>query len=129
LKKLAHPALLHIAEVGGAPIGFVVALPDVNVGARACKGRLWPFGWLRFLRAMKHVKLIRVITLGVVPEYRRMGIETLLMHEVIRKGLDAGFRACEASWILEDNRDMLGPLETIGHRVWRRYRIYEKALR
>ncbi|MBX3462361.1 MAG: N-acetyltransferase [Planctomycetes bacterium] len=129
LKRVAHPALMHIAEIAGAPVGFVVALPDVNVGARACGGRLWPFGWLRFLRAMRQAKLIRVITLGVVPEWRRLGIEMLLMHKVIRSGLDVGFRACEASWILEDNRDMLGPLETLGHRPYRRYRIYEKALR
>ena len=128
LKKIAHPALMHIAEIGGAPVAFAVALPDVNVAARACKGRLWPFGWLKFLRAMKTVKLIRVITLGVVPEWRRMGVEMLLMHKVIRSGLDAGFRECEASWILEDNREMLGPLETLGHRPWRRYRIYEKTL-
>jgi len=129
LKKIARPELMSIAEVNGAPVGFVVALPDVNVAARACNGRLWPFGWLKFLRAMKTVKLIRVITLGVVPEFRRVGIEMLLMHNVIRNGLDVGFRACEASWILEDNRDMLGPLETLGHRPWRRYRIYEKSLR
>ena len=129
LKKIAHPALMHVAEVAGAPVGFVVALPDVNVAARACKGRLLPFGWLRFLRAMKKVETIRVITLGILPQWRRAGIEMLLMHQVIRRGLDAGFRACEASWILEDNRDMLGPLEQLGHRPWRRYRIYEKALR
>ena len=129
MKRVAHPALMHIAEVAGQPVGFVVALPDVNVGARACKGRLLPFGWLRFLRAMKKARLIRVITLGVVPEWRRVGIEMLLMHKVIRSGLDVGFRACEASWILEDNHDMLGPLQTLGHRVYRRYRIYEKALR
>lgn len=129
LKRVAHPALMHIAEVAGAPVGFVVALPDVNRGAAACRGRLLPFGWWKFLRAMKQTKLIRVITLGVVPEWRRVGIEMLLMHKVIRSGLDVGFRACEASWILEDNRDMLGPLETLGHRPYRRYRIYEKALR
>ncbi|MBL8728653.1 MAG: N-acetyltransferase [Planctomycetes bacterium] len=129
LKRVAHPALMHIAEVAGAPVGFVVALPDVNVGALACRGRLLPFGWLRYLRAMKTTRLIRVITLGVVPEWRRVGIEMLLMHKVIRSGLDVGFRACEASWILEDNRDMLGPLETLGHRPYRRYRIYEKTLR
>jgi len=128
LKKVAHPALMRIAEVAGNPVGFIAALPDVNEGARACNGRLLPFGWWRFLRAMKRVKLIRVITLGVVPEHRRMGIELLLMHKVIRSGLDVGFRACEASWILEDNRDMLGPLETLGHRPYRRYRIYEKPL-
>ncbi|MEO6593376.1 MAG: N-acetyltransferase, partial [Planctomycetota bacterium] len=43
LKRVAHPALMHIAEIGGDPVGFVVALPDVNVGARACNGRLLPF--------------------------------------------------------------------------------------
>lgn len=128
LKRLAHPALLHIAERSGEPIAFVIALPDLNAGIKACNGRLLPFGWFRLLRAMKRVRMVRVITLGVVPEHRRTGVELLLMHAVISKGMQAGFTACEASWILEDNRDMLGPLETLGHTPYRRYRIYEKAL-
>lgn len=128
LKQIAHPALLHIAEIGGEAVGFIVALPDANVGIKACNGRLLPFGWWRFLRAMKTVHTVRVITLGVVPEHRKLGIEMQLMHGVIRQGIDAGFSACEASWILEDNRDMIGPLQTLGHEPYRRYRIYEKAL-
>ncbi|HLQ38895.1 MAG TPA: N-acetyltransferase [Planctomycetota bacterium] len=128
LKKVAHPALMHIAEIAGEPVGFIVALPDVNVAVKACNGRLLPFGWLRFLRAMKQVKTVRTITLGVVPEHRKVGIEMQLMHAVTFQGIEAGFRACEASWILEDNHDMLGPLQTIGHVPYRRYRIYEKAL-
>ncbi|MCB9876187.1 MAG: N-acetyltransferase [Planctomycetes bacterium] len=128
LKKVAHPALLHIAEKEGAPIGFVLALPDTNVGAKACDGRLLPFGWWRFLRAMKQKHLIRVLTLGALPEYRKTGIDMLLMHRVMSQGIDAGFDACEASWILEDNKDMLGPLETLGCTPYRRYRIYERPL-
>jgi GNAT superfamily N-acetyltransferase len=128
LKKVAHPALLHIAEANGTPIAFALALPDVNAGAKACRGRLLPFGWWKFLVALKRTKTIRVLTLGVVPEYRRAGIDMLLMHRVTTQGEAAGFRACEASWILEDNRDMLGPLETMGFRVYRRYRIYQKSL-
>jgi GNAT superfamily N-acetyltransferase len=128
LGKIANPALLHLAEVDGAPVGFIVALPDVNEAIAACNGRLLPFGWWRFLRAMRKVRTIRVITLGVVPEHRKQGIEMLLMHAVTENGLAAGFRACEASWILEDNADMLGPLQTLGYRPWRRYRVYERAL-
>ena len=128
LKAVAHPALMHIAEIAGKPVGFIVALPDVNVGAKACDGRLFPFGWWKFLQAMKPKRTVRVITLGVVPEHRKIGIELLLMHAVISKGIAAGFSACEASWILEDNRDMLGPLETLGHTPYRRYRIYEQPL-
>lgn len=128
LKKVAHPALLHIAEAQGKPIAFALALPDVNVAAKACGGRLLPFGWWKFLSALKKTRTIRVLTLGVTPEYRRAGIDMLLMHRVTTLGEAAGFRACEASWILEDNRDMLGPLETMGFRTYRRYRIYEKTL-
>jgi hypothetical protein len=128
LKRVAHPSLLHIAEKQQQPIGFVLALPDTNVGARACGGRLLPFGWWKFLRAMRKKHLIRVLTLGAVPEYRKTGLDMLLMHRVMSDGIDAGFDACEASWILEDNHDMLGPLQTLGCTPYRRYRIYERPL-
>jgi GNAT superfamily N-acetyltransferase len=129
LKRIAHPALLHIAEVAGKPAGFIVALPDVNQAIKACGGRLLPFGWWKFLRTLKATTHIRVLTMGVVPELRRSGIDVMLMHRVMSQGIAAGFASCEASWILEDNRDMLGPLATMGLRVYRRYRIYEKSLR
>ncbi|MFY9342355.1 MAG: N-acetyltransferase, partial [Planctomycetota bacterium] len=128
LKRVANPALLHIAEAKGLPIAFAVALPDVNVALKACGGRLLPFGWWKFLRALRATRVLRVLTLGVLPEYRRAGIDFLLMHRVTTDGEAVGFRACEASWILEDNRDMLGPLEALGFRPYRRYRIYQKAL-
>jgi GNAT superfamily N-acetyltransferase len=128
LKRVANPALLHIAEKDGEPIAFALALPDVNVAAKACNGRLLPFGWWKFLRALRATRTVRVLTLGVLPQYRRSGIDMLLMHRVTTHGEAAGFNACEASWILEDNRDMLGPLETMGFRAYRRYRIYQKNL-
>jgi GNAT superfamily N-acetyltransferase len=129
LAKVARPELMHIAEIDGKPVGFAAALPDVNRGIQACNGKLLPFGWWKFLSAMKQTRTIRVLTLGVVPEHRRDGLQMLVMHAVISQGIAAGFDACEASWILEDNRDMLGPLETLGHVPYRRYRIYTKPLR
>ena len=44
---------------------------------------------------------------------------------VIRRGV----QAVELSWILEDNRPMRNILEMIGGVPYKRYRIYEKALR
>jgi hypothetical protein len=34
----------------------------------------------------------------------------------------------ELSWILEDNQGMRAILDGIGGRVYKRYRVYEKAL-
>lgn len=128
LKKVAHPSLLHVAEKDGEPVGFVLALPDTNVGAKACGGRLLPLGWWRFLSAMRDRNLIRVLTLGALPAHRRTGLDMLLMNKVTCDGIDAGFGAVEASWILEDNTDMLGPLQSLGCVPYRRYRVYERSL-
>lgn len=128
LEKIARKELMHIAEIDGAPAGFAIALPNVNSAVSACNGKLLPFGWWKFLRALRKERMVRVITLGVVPEHRKKGLEMQLLFQVVRQGIDAGFNACEASWILEDNLDMIGPLQTLGHVPYRRYRIYSKAL-
>lgn len=52
----------------------------------------------------------------------------LLMPRVMSDGIDPGFNAVEASWIPEDNHDMLGPLQSLGCTPYRRYRIYERSL-
>ena len=69
-----------------------------------------------------------VLTLGALAEYRKTGLDMLLMNKVTSDGIDAGFGADEASWILEDNTDMLGPLQSLGCEPYRRYRVYERPL-
>jgi len=128
LKLVAIPELLTIVEIEGEPVAFALNIPDVNVGAKACNGRLLPFGWWKFLRAMKHNDKTRVVTLGVLPEHRKSGIDGLLLHYYTYTGPDLGYPWCEASWILEDNHEMIRVLKSLGARETRRYRIFQKAL-
>ena len=128
LKQVLNPGLTVVLEHRGDPIGFVIGLPDTNLAVRACNGRLLPFGWLRFMRRLRTVRRFRVITLGLLPEFRKSGLDALLLHTIIKWGQSIEFHECEASWILEDNVGMLRPLLTTGGRVYRRYRVYEKPL-
>ena len=127
-KPLADPELCPIAEIEGEPAGFALMIPDVNPAIRACNGRLLPFGFVPFLLALRKVKRARVILLGVRKAFRHRGIEALLIDHVFRVGLAKGYVEADLSWILEDNKAMLGPLEKIGARIWRRYRIYQAPL-
>jgi hypothetical protein len=68
-----------------------------------------------------------VLTLGVKTAYRSKGLETAMLIEGLKVGFEAGVRESEASWILEDNLMMCRVLEAIGGRVYKRYRIYERA--
>jgi GNAT superfamily N-acetyltransferase len=128
LKQLVDPALAYIAEDGDRPIGFSLALPDINVALRHIKGRLLPFGIIKVLWHARHIHQARVLTMGVVEEYRNRGVDTLFYLDTFANGTKKGYDWAETSWILEDNVPMNRAMEMLGGRIYKRYRIYEKPL-
>ena len=128
LKPVVNPKLCAIAEVEGEPVGFALALPDYNRALRYVNGRLLPFGIFKLLWHQRKIDAARVLTLGLKPGYRRMGLDAMLYLHIFREGVKEGFYRAECSWILEDNWDMRRGLERMGARVYKTYRIYEKTL-
>jgi GNAT superfamily N-acetyltransferase len=128
LKSIFDPSLALIAEIDGEPVGFSLALPDYNPLFKRMKGRLLPFGIFIFLAGRRRISAVRVITLGVVPEHRRRGIEVLLTYHTFKNGLPRGYRRAELSWVLEDNVLLKRAVERMGAVHYKTYRIYEKSL-
>jgi len=87
-----------------------------------------PLGLLRFLLRRRWADELRVILLGVLPEFRRRGIETLLLQEAFGAIRRLGYRRAEMGWIDEENAVTRRAAERWGARVVKRYRIYEGAL-
>ena len=128
LKDIVEPSLALIAEIEGRPVGFSLALPDLNPVLKKMNGRLFPFGIFRFLLGRRRARGTRVLTMGVVPEHRRRGIEMALIYHTFKNGYERGIGHGEFSWILEDNVLMRRTLERFGAAATKTYRIYEKAL-
>jgi hypothetical protein len=128
LKRFAVPDLILIAEVDGKPAGFSLTLPDIYQALKRCNGRLFPFGIFRFLRDRKKIDRARVMVLGIVEGYRRRGIDALFYLETFERGKRLGYKRGELSWVLEDNVAMNSPIEAIGARLYKKYRIYEARL-
>jgi ribosomal protein S18 acetylase RimI-like enzyme len=126
---LKDPEQVIFAEnAAGEPIGFVLWLKDYNRALIHARGRLFPFGLLRILGHMRGIDFLRVLTLGLVPEYRHQGIDNLLYLRIFREGVAKGIRAGEFGWILESNVRMRKPLEKIGATVYKRFRMYDRAV-
>lgn len=117
-----------ILEVGGIPAGFYIAIPNANHVLKALKGSLKnPWHLCKALWAWFHIKDARLIMLGVLPEYRRRGIDLILIKHIITHGV-AIWNEAELSWVLEDNDGMIRGIEECGCHYSKRYRVYQKDL-
>ncbi len=129
LKMVLDPDFCLVAEHQGKVVGFALAIPDLNrVLIKIKRGRLFPTGILKLLFGVKKVKYLRVIALGVNEPYRKMGIEACFYAQIIKKGFEKGVTGGEASWILEENELMNKAMQNINGKVYKTYRIYEKAI-
>jgi hypothetical protein len=131
LKPLLMEGLIWLTEAGTEPVGFLLALPDYNVPLKPLQGRLLTpklLGFIPYLLGWKCPPRTRVITLGVTEKYRAKGLESAMLIEGLKVGINAGVTESEASWILEDNVMMCRMLEAIGGRVYKTYRLYERQV-
>lgn len=129
MKQIVDPSLCLIAEVKGEPVGFSLALPDLNQALRHLKnGRLLPFGIFKLLWHQRRVNQLRILTLGFKPGYQHHGLGAAFYLKTFQNGAARGYKVAEGSWILEDNYVMRQALEKLGGFVYKTYRIYDRAL-
>ncbi len=126
LKQVVDPRLVFIVEFEGEPIGFSLALPDINKALKKINGRLLPFGIFKLIKEAKKIKNMRVITMGVRKGFRLRGIDAYFYYYTITKGIEYGYYEAEMSWILDDNAPMNRLLEHLGAKIYKKYGIYGK---
>ena len=104
---------------------FFIGLPidmAVNAGVHTAMMRIPPG------KGIEVWFVQRVMLLGVTPEYRRPGLEPVLIREIHRRAAREGIRRAELSWVLEDNALMNRTIRKAGGRHYKTYRIYAKRL-
>lgn len=74
------------------PIGFLFCVPSLSKAVKKSNGRLFPFGFIRIMKALKKNDTLEALIMGVMPEYQQRGIPVLLfkyLHEnCIKRGID-----------------------------------------
>ncbi len=128
MKMIFEPELVLIAESKGKIIGFGLSLPDINVRLKSNRNGGLIGGLLRLLVFKKKIDLVRIIVLGVIPEYQKSGAAGALFYETAVRAKKLGYQFGEASWILEDNLMMNRAAETMQGKRYKTYRIYQKEI-
>lgn len=128
LKQVADLRLILLAEEAGRPVGFAFGLPNLNEAIQKVNGRLTPWGIVRFLYYRKKIKGVRALVFGILKEYRQTGLSYLLYSEFEKRVFGSGYEWGETSWQLEDNDLVNRFVLSVGARLYKKYRIYEKKI-
>lgn len=128
LKPVIQPkGVLFAEDANGRPIGFAIALPDVNALLSGLNGRMLPFGWVKLLRGLPRLRRYRMFALGVIPEYQGKAIDSLL-YRALYESLYTPDLWMEINYVLEDNYPMNNAIRKLGAHPFRRYRIYQAQI-
>ncbi|MGO9377827.1 MAG: N-acetyltransferase family protein [Dissulfurispiraceae bacterium] len=129
LKPIVVPDMTIVAEKDGEAVGFLGMLPDFNFVLRKMHGKLNPITLAKALYYSRKIRDLRMLLLGIKPEYRNKGVDGILFREAF-KGVKRGkYRRVEFSWILEDNINVIRLVEMIGGKLYKKYRIYERKVK
>ncbi|MEI2697405.1 MAG: GNAT family N-acetyltransferase [Microthrixaceae bacterium] len=114
MKPAPDPDLAFFIEIEGKPVGVALCLPDANLVLKKMNGHLFPFGFIQALRYQKKISWVRVWALGVLPDYRHLGVEAVMIYEIATQAMRKGMLDIEASWVLENNIDARKSVEGMG---------------
>lgn len=120
--------LLIARNLANVPIGFLIGLPDYNQVLRHLNGRLFPWGWLKFILLKRRITGLRIFALFVIPAYQGKGVSHAMFLEVFRAAIRKGYTWADGSTIVEQNVPMNRDAVAAGGRLYKRYRTYEKEL-
>ncbi|MBN2388513.1 MAG: hypothetical protein JXB85_15960 [Anaerolineales bacterium] len=124
---LADPRLIKIVMKGDRAVGFLFAYPDITAAIQKTRGRLFPFGWLVLLRALRSTDWININGAGLVEEYRGLGGTAVLYSELFKAVAEnPRYRHAEVVQIGMENEAMQREMENFGiefYKVHRTYRI------
>lgn len=109
--------------------GFGFCVPSLSKAYQKTKGRLFPFGFLHILKALRKNDTIEALMIGVLPEYQGKGASLLIFKYLIDSCHKYGITRMLTNPQLEDNLKVQSVFDDmLENHVFMRRRSYVKPL-
>ena len=111
-------------------VGVGLGMPDISQALRRCKGRLFPFGWIGVLRALRAKKMdaFDLLLIGVRPDYQGLGVNAVIIAEQHPYYRKYGIKRVETTSIMETNTRNIANFLMFPHKQHKRRRAYKKTI-
>ena len=112
----------------GRVVAFMISLPNMYKGMQKAKGRLFPFGFIHILRAMKTAKTINFMLGAVVPDHQKRGLDLYFTLSTINSAIKRKMTSVDTHVVMEENLAMMAEFKRYGGFLLKKFRVYQKEL-
>jgi predicted GNAT family acetyltransferase/GNAT superfamily N-acetyltransferase len=122
------PRFVKMVKKNGEVVSFIVGMPDITEGIQKARGHIFPFGFLKILRAARKTKQLDLLLGAIKEEYRGRGLDVLMGVKTILSAHEAGLEVIDTHHELEENVKVRAEMEKMGGKIYKRFRVFKKAL-
>jgi GNAT superfamily N-acetyltransferase len=120
--------VMAVVNAADELVAFGITMPSLTKAMQKAGGRLYPFGFIHLLRAMKKNDRAALYLLAVKPEYQGKGVNAVAIDHLNKVFIQHGIRKVESNPELEDNHRVQGQWKHFDTRQHKRRRCYIKHL-
>jgi GNAT superfamily N-acetyltransferase len=122
------PRFVKAVTKEGEIASFIIGIPDMTEGIQKARGRLFPFGFLKILRAARKTKQLDLLLGAIKEKFRGLGLDVLMGVKMIESAQEAGFEVMDTHHEMESNVRVRAEMERMGGVIYKKYRVYQKNL-
>lgn len=109
-------------------VAFAVTMPSLSIAMRRAKGKLFPFGFIHILKALKNYETIDMLMIGIQPEYQNKGLNALIFEHLNSNYIKIGAKKVITNPQLEDNIAVMKLFEYYESTPLKSRRCYKKSI-
>ncbi|MEN6311303.1 MAG: hypothetical protein ABFD80_07160 [Acidobacteriota bacterium] len=123
-----NPHFIKVVLKEGEVAAFIIGMPDMGAGIQKARGRLFPFGFIHILRSAKKTKQLDLLLGAVKDKYRGMGLDVAMGVKMLESAREAGYEFLDTHHEMETNVKVRGEMERMGGKIYKKFRVFQKAL-
>ena len=108
--------------------GFGIVLPSICNALIKSRGKLFPFGFIGVLRAIKKPKELEMALIGVAQKYKNSGIHAIIISRIMKHVIEDGILEIETNPMLEHNFSIQHMWDQFENEVIKKRQTFKKEI-
>jgi hypothetical protein len=109
-------------------VAFGITMPSLAKAQQKAKGKLFPFGFIHIMNALKKNNTVEALLIAVKKDYQNKGVNGLIFNDIMSKYSKNGITNLESNRELENNAKINNLWNKFEYRQHKRTRCYFKQL-